>query len=229
MVRLAAVALLATALVVAGCGSDYRYVSNRKAGAFFKVPDSWHLYEEEDLLRAEDDSISEEDLAGLEGRLWLRGFDAADDPAPEHVVDVSAGSPRGYAEVRQLTGSERDALDYGAMRRTGFPLQDPNTGQAMDPLVYADENPDGPVTVLEYDDDGTLGELELGDGLRGMRLVTRIALEDEDPLILEQVTVVDADTRQRYSFSVGCTEDCWDANEDVIRVIADSWTLEEAS
>jgi hypothetical protein len=230
MVRLGPVALLSAGLLVlAACGSDYRYVSNRGAGAFFKVPDSWHLYEEGDLLRAEDDTVSDDDLESLQDRLWLRGFDGDDDPAPEHVVDISARSPRGYAEVRELTAGERDVLDYAAMRKAGFPLQDPSTGEVMDPLAYADQNPDGPVTVLEYEDDDTLGTLELGEGLRGVRVLSRIALEDEEPVILEQVTVVDAGTRRRYTFTVGCTQDCWDANEHVIREIADSWTLEEVS
>jgi hypothetical protein len=229
MVRGGFVALVVGVLMATGCGSDYRYVSNREDGAFFKVPDSWQLYEEGDLLRAEDDSVSEDDVEGLAETVWLRGFDAADDPDPQHVVDVTAESPRGYAEVRALSETERDGLDYGALRRSGYPLHDPTTGEAVDPLEYAAQDPEGVITVLDYQDEGTLGKLELDDGLRGVRLITRIALEDEEPVILEQVSVVDAATRRHYGFTVGCTERCWEDNEDVIREIADSWTLEEVS
>lgn len=229
MARGGFVALVVGVLMAAGCGSDYQYVSNREAGAFFKVPDSWRLYEEGDLLRAEDDSLSAEDVEGLAETVWLRGFDAADDPDPGNVVDVTAESPRGYAEVRALSETERDGLDYGALRRAGFPLQDPSTGEAVDPLEFAAQDPEGVISVLDYQDEGSLGELELDDGLRGVRIVTRIALEDQEPVVLEQVSVVDAATRRHYSFTVGCTERCWEDNEDVIREIADSWTLEEVS
>ncbi len=79
--------------------------------------------------------------------------------------------------------------------------------------------------IIDNDDDDPLGPLELGDGLRGVRLRTRIAVDDEEPVILEQISVVDADTTRHYSFTVGCKRRCWDENEDVIREIADSWTL----
>jgi hypothetical protein len=131
--------------------------------------------------------------------------------------------------VRVLSAAERDAFDYAALRRAGFPLRDPTSGEALDPLELAASDPNGMVTVLDYDDEGPLGQLELGNGLRGVRLRTRIAVEDAEPVILEQISVVDAETRRHYSFTVGCKRRCWDDNEDVIRAIADSWTLEEQS
>jgi hypothetical protein len=94
--------------------------------------------------------------------------------------------------------------------------------------MYDDE--EGPIRVLEYDDglqDGTLGGLELHDGLRGIRLRTRVAVDPRSPVIVEQINVVDAGTETRFSFVVACSRDCWEANEDLIGTVADSWTLEQ--
>ena len=229
MVRVGAFVALVAALALTACGSDYHYVSNRDTGAYFKVPDAWELYDTADLLRTEDDGLSDDEVDDRSESVWLRGFDAASEPSPAHVLDATSASPRGYAEVRALSASERDAFDYGELRRAGFPLHDPTTGEALDPLEAAAQDPNGVVTVLDYDDEDPLGQLDLGDGLRGVRLRTRIAVEDGEPVILEQINVVDADTRRHYSFTVGCERRCWDENEDVIREIADSWTLEEQS
>lgn len=223
-------AVLTAVAAMAACGgSNYRYVSNRDAGAFFKVPDEWDLYDEADVLRAEDDEATREELEAASDSQWFRGFDSADDPELANVYDLDAGEPRGFAVVRDLTAQERDVVNLSALRQIGFPVPDPATGQRVDPLAFFLENRDGFVEVLEYDDDNTLGELSLAEGHRGIRLRTRVELPDREPVIFEQVTVVDADTTRLYRFTVGCAEDCWDDNEDVIREIADSWTLEEAS
>ena len=226
MVRVGALAALAAVLALTACGSDYHYVSNRESGAYFKVPDAWALYDTGALLRTEDDTLSDDEVDERSDAVWLRGFDAADEPSPEHVLDATSAAPRGYAEVRALSAAERDGFDYAELRKAGFPLQDPTTGESLDPLEVAAQGPGGVVTVLDYDDEDPLGELDLGDGLRGIRLRTRIEPEEGEPVILEQISVVDADTTRHYSFSVGCRRQCWDENEDVIREIADSWTLE---
>ncbi|MBA2625358.1 MAG: hypothetical protein H0U89_07120 [Acidimicrobiia bacterium] len=224
----ALLALLAAAVLVGACGgSDFRYLSNSEAGAFFKVPDSWSVYEEDDLLRSQDDAADREELEAISDRLWFRGFDGADDPDLGNVSNLAARSPRGFAQVRPLSASERDTIDLAFLRRSGFPVPDPETGQRVDPLEFFSENPDGFVQVLEYDDDRSLGELTLGDGLRGVRMLSRVEVEEGDPVVFEQVTAVDADTTRMYAFTVGCVESCWEDNEDVIREIADSWTLEE--
>jgi hypothetical protein len=230
MVRWGVLAVLVTALSLTGCGADYAYVSNRGSGAFFKVPSSWRVYGEPEVLKAQDASLSDEEADDLADALWVRGFDSASDPAPEHVVNAAATAPRGLADVREIPARDRDTLDYAALRQIGFPLRDPSTGDAIDPLTYESFDPDGPIKVLDYDDgqdDGSLGALSLSHGLRGIRLRTRIALDDQPPIIVEQINVVDAPTETRYSFVLGCTRDCWEANEHVIETVADSWTLEQ--
>jgi hypothetical protein len=228
MVRWALVAVVAAVLALTACGSDYHYVSNRGGGAYFKVPSSWEVFEEEPVLRARDASLSADETEELADTLWIRGFDSAREPAVEHVFDPGTGAPSGYAEVREIRPRDRDSLSYADLRRVGFPFQDPGAGGPIDPLMYDDE--EGPIRVLEYDDglqDGALGDLELRDGLRGIRLRTRVAVDPRSPVIVEQINVVDAGTETRFSFVVACSRDCWEANEDLIGTVADSWTLEQ--
>jgi hypothetical protein len=229
MGRVAVVGLLSTALALAACGSDYAYVANRGEGAYFKLPSSWEVYGEPEVLQAQDPTLSDEEAEDLADDVWVRGFDSSSDPALAHVVDPGATAPRGVAEVREVRPRDRDALSYAGLRRIGFPFKD-GTGAPIDPLAFESANPDGPIKVLDYDDgldDGSLGDLALVDGLRGIRLRTRIVTDDGLPVIVEQINAVDASTETRYSFVVGCSRDCWEANEGLIRDVADSWTLDE--
>jgi hypothetical protein len=46
-------------------------------------------------------------------------------------------------------------------------------------------------------------------------------------VVFDRITVVNAATSRRYSFTVGCREACWHEHEDTFDEIADSWTFEE--
>ena len=210
-------AALALGALASCADSGYTYVQNTEAKVYFKVPEDWKLYQEGDLLA---DEVDEEDLEALSDQVWLRGFDGAGSPSPEHVLAFDAKEPRGLAEVRAISPDEKDSLSLASMRQTGFG-QDPETGQPIDPIAYAEANPDGPIEVLAYE------ELVLDGGARGVRLSARI--EGESTVVFDRITMVDAATEQRYSFTVGCLAACWDEHEDVLAEIADSWTLEDSS
>ena len=208
---------LAAALLCACAGSGYHYVGSSDSSVYFKVPEDWQLYEEDDLL-ATDDERSEEENQALSEQVWLRGFDGAPRPSPENVLAIDAEQPRGYAEVRPVAPEERDSLSLASLRQTGFG-QDPETGQPIDPIAYARANPDGPIEVLNYE------ELVLDGGARGVRLSARVKLDAT--VVFDRITVVNAATSRRYSFTVGCREACWNEHEDTFDEIADSWTFEE--
>ncbi|MDQ3146268.1 MAG: hypothetical protein M3R01_04960 [Actinomycetota bacterium] len=214
---LALAGALALAVLASCAGSGYTYVQNTEAKVYFKLPEDWELYREGDILA---DEVAEEDLEALSEQVWLRGFDGAGSPAPEHVLASDAEEPRGLAEVRPIPPAERDSLSLATLRQTGFG-QDPTTGQPIDPVVYAQANPDGAIELLDYE------ELVLDSGARGVRLSARI--EGESTVVFDRITMVDAATERRYSFTVGCLAACWDEHEDVLAEIADSWTLEDSS
>lgn len=209
----------AIALMLVACGgSGFAYVSNTEDQMFFKVPEEWTLFDEEDVITPSQ-GVSEVQAAELQERVWLRGFDASSDPSAENVLLRSSDQPRGYAEVRLLEAAERDALSLATLRRSGFPV-DPETGQPIDPLIYEQENPGGLIRTLSYEDD-----IVLGSGARGTRV--KALIDDEDPSVFEQLTFVDPSTTRRYIFTIGCNLECWTTNIDLIEEVVDSWTVEE--
>jgi len=199
-------ALVVLAAVLAACGgSGYAYVANRREGVFFKVPDEWRVFETDELLDAE----------AAAGR-WVRGFDAAAVPDPDRVFVVQSTTPRGFAEVRALSASERQRVSLTTLRATGFGATE--EGEPIDPLLYAEQNPDE-LRILDYE------ELVLDDA-RGVRLRIRATDRDGTVVILDQRVLVDDATSTRFLFTIGCTDECWEAHGDQMEEVLESWTLQ---
>jgi hypothetical protein len=206
---LALVALAAVGAVVGACGgSGYQYLTNSDDDVFFKVPDEWAVYEEGDVLTSEITGSSERDTERLRARTWLRGFVAGPEPGPAVVLTRGSAYPRGFAEVRRLTPAERDRLSLRSLRSASF---------GFDPLTTENES----VEVLAAE------EIEFSGGYHGMRLL--VALGDDDRSVNEETVVVDAATTRLYRFSIGCSEDCYEENRDLLGEVAGSWTVEETS
>jgi len=213
---------MVTGLALAACGgTGYNYVANSDEGAYFKVPDHWTLFDEADILQPREGGLSATDAAALQSRVWLRGFDAAGDPSPENVFTEGSATPRGYAQVLTLTREERDSIDAVALRSSGFPT-DPETMRPIDPVKYVEDQPDGAIRLLELDE-----TVVTSGGRHGARVTAYV--EGEVPYVFTHTTLVDPTTTRLFIFSLGCNLACWEANQDLLLEIADSWTLEEKS
>lgn len=197
-------ATVAALALASGCaGSGYTYHSNRDEKLYFKVPDDWTVFDTEDLLP---------ELQGSADAGWVRGFAGGTRPSPDSVRAITHSEPRGYVEVVRLDVMERDELSLATLRGTNF---------GTDPLLFAQENPDGPLEILDYDD------VVLDGGPHGVHI--RVALTPEgggSTAIIDQTVLVDKATTKRYVFSIGCHVDCWDAHVREIEEVIESWTLE---
>jgi hypothetical protein len=208
---------LAAALVVlavsAGCaGSGYSYLSNREENLYFKVPDDWTVFTTKDLVEGAEDGNT---------RTWVRGFAAGQRPTIDNVFTIMSELPRGYVEVLRLEPDERDTIDLATLRGTNFG-SDQATGEPIDPLVYEQQHPDGPLTVLGYDDN-----VVLSHGPHGVHIRVAIAADGtNDAAIVDQTVLVDKATTKRYVLSIGCSAKCFKANKKVIQEVIESWTLE---
>jgi hypothetical protein len=196
--RLGLAALLVAA--VAGCaGSGYSYHSNKDENLYFKVPDDWTVFDTGELLP---------DASGV----WLRGFVGGARAVPDAVPSISYGEPRGYVQISAIGASEREQVSIESLRSVTF---------GMDPLTFAQSNPNGPVSILDY------GEVVLDGGAHGVHI--RVQLRPEDgstPSIIDQTVLVDKATRKQYLLNIGCSAACWDAHHRQIEAVIDSWTLE---
>lgn len=209
--------LLATALaLVAGAGacgtSGYQYVQNDELGIYSRLPDDWAVYDETDLFP--DDTDRERDQRAEQA--WLRSFDAAADPSAEASQSLGTDTPTGYVIVRALTRQEREQLDLSSLRGGGNPSLDPIAAEAA-----AAQGGPSEVTVLSDE------PVEYDGGFTGVHTV--FVLDSPDgPVVIDQVTVRNAETTAIALFRVSCSESCYfETHKDEIADVVDSWTIQE--
>jgi hypothetical protein len=206
-VRPLAVALVAVAIGAGCAGSGYSYHANKDEKLYFKLPDSWTVYDTKDLL-ADNPAAAE--------RMWVRGF-VAGTPSIDAVFTAGLPEPRGYVQIVKLDAMERDGLSLAKLRATNFG-NDATTGEPIDPLLYASTNKDGRFEMLAYDD-------VVLDGPHGVHL--RVAVHEAGgDGIIDQTVLVDKATTKRYVLSIGCSPACFDQHKQEIEAVIKSWTLE---
>ncbi|MFA9429931.1 hypothetical protein [Egicoccus sp. AB-alg2] len=190
---------LAVALAASCGGSGFRYVADRDAGVYFKLPDGWTTLPDEGVTEQFASPTADADTQRL------IGFDAAPDPAVEHLLHPDAAHPAGLSRVRLLSIRERDQLSLAALRNEFLPV---------------DSLPPGRVRLLASED------IETDTGLHGTESTFEIGL-DEGTYTLTQVVLVDAGTQVVYGLVVGCTQSCYAEQRSDIEAVVESWSIEE--
>lgn len=200
--------VVAIALTVAACGgSGYEYVENDDAGLYFRVPDTWSVVP----VDTTDEGIPETLLASEQ---WVRLLDKSADPDLANLQAVLPRQPVGLASVSSVaTNSERDALDYVALRSMALGGED-------DPLALA-STPDSGVDLVSIDDVTT------EEGLRGERIVFTVTQDDGGLTTFDQTALVNPLTTEIYRLFLKCEAHCYEANRGEIDDIVDSWTIEQ--
>lgn len=219
------------ALLASACtGSGYHYVKDSKDGAYFKVPESWKLYDENDLLAHPPSNLSRQDLRDLKKITWAAGFDANPAPSVKNILspiadianlDLAKGHPVGMALVRPLSQREHDSFSLRATRSLNVPI---------DAYVQA-----GLGKVVDGKDFSRAG------GFRGEHVVAEIPVDKsghpvDDPMVdrsairlakVDQTVITDSDTSKLYVLFISCSDRCYDKNKDTIKTLVDSWTVRE--
>ena len=124
--RSAAVVLLVAApLALAACaGSGYHYVKSSENKTYFKVPDSWKLYDQESVLDALKGSLSEDEIEQRRDTMWTTVFDANPAPTLNHLGSNRPDYPLGQAVVRPLSPEAADAASLQSLRNIFFNIDD---------------------------------------------------------------------------------------------------------
>src|SRR4029450_7701266 len=214
----------ATAILLAGCSSGYTYVTNSKTKTFFKIADPWGLYSENEIFASQIQGLSPQSEEAAKQALWMVAFDADPHPSLDHLFQlttrcdaVKATSPEklpvgcypeGFAQVRPLSGNQRDALSLASLRNEIFPV---------DQLMAADPSS---VEGLRQED------IVLGSGFHGSRDIMNVKRADAF-LTLDQTALVDPATRMLYLFAIGCEAHCSLDHQQTIEQIVKSWTVKE--
>jgi hypothetical protein len=202
----AVAAVLVLALLGAACSSTgYHYVKNSDDRTYFKVPDGWKLYDEDEVLKAAKDlSPRQRDLE--RDTSWQVVFDASPKPSLNHLGSPKAHHPNGIAVVRELSFDDSDTLSLGSLRNLFFDVDSAVQNQLGELVTYEPLEPDG--------------------GFHGFHLVADLDTQSGGVVTLDQTTLVDQATSKVYILLVTCDAQCYEHNSDQIDRVVKSWTVE---
>lgn len=196
-------ALAAGVLLLTACShSDVEYVSNRDAGVFLKLPESWGTFP------ALDGDV--DPSAGEAPGTWRVLFDGSDSPSRSAVEAPQPEAPVGYIEVSP-TALVGDAGSIG----TNVALR--SLLYTTDPLEAA--KTDDRVEVVTYE------EIELDNGYWGNRLTLRFAESEDNDQTVTQLAFLDRGFERIYLLRIFCTSTCYEEHRAQIDEVLDSWTL----
>jgi len=207
----AAAFLCAAALVVASCtGSGYHYVKNSTndgSGTYFKVPEGWKIYDENEFVKSRHLSPTQAKDAKASG--WAVAFDGNPRPTLKHYESVAPKDPFGIAEVRTLGRQERDEFSLMAMRNYFVPVDDlAQSGVDITPL--------------------RLDEFTRDAGLHGQRFTFEFTIpSSNESVTVDQVAIVDPSTKEIHFLAITCSARCYEREKDTINTVMDSWTVKE--
>lgn len=208
----ASLAVVVVALMGPGLacgGSGYQYVENEDLGVYARIPGDWEIYDEQDLFPDASDRELERRGEGM----WVRTFDASDDPSAEASMSVGSSHPTGVVQVRALTPGEREQVNVSALRGRGDPNGDP----------VAAARAGVPVEVMVDE------PVEFEGGYHGVHTVFAASPTGGDDLVVTDRTVLlDAASTTMFVFQVSCEEDCYlETHKDEIQDLVESWTIQE--
>jgi hypothetical protein len=201
-----AATVLVVALLGAACaGSGYHYVKNSDDRTYFKVPDAWKLYDEDQVLKVYAKDMSPRQRSAERDSSWQVVFDASPKPSLSHLGSPKAKHPNGIAVVRELSFDDADTLSLGSLR---------NLFYDVDTAVQSQKG-----EVVKYE------PLELDGGFHGFHMVAEVDSEKGNVVTLDQTTLVDQATSKVYTLLVTCDSRCYDHNSDQIDRVVKSWTV----
>ncbi|MGD9703080.1 MAG: hypothetical protein AB7Q42_15530 [Acidimicrobiia bacterium] len=206
--RRSLVALLVAVTALAACGAPKnKYLAQRDERVYLRVPGDWVEIE---MTDADRDFLTEQ---SQDARLVWRAGATADENA--HQVDeLTLDEPFALVKVYEIDGVLNQNMSVSLARVAGAAV-------GFDP-------------VLPSDDDKVLAEVlsyEPADPdktLQGSRAVfrTRNDATEDWTAVVDMTTYFDPTTFRLYVLRVACSPECYEANEETITKIANSWSVE---
>jgi len=199
-------------LVLAGCtGSSFRYIRHESTKTYFKVPQAWRLFNEDEILKAQAAQLTASERATVKQTQWYIAFDGASAPQLAHVLDfdVNNGQPSGLAKVRVLTSDEHASLSLATLRGELF----------QDDPVHAAAAGNGTLDILENN------EVTRPDGLHGVHLLMNVHRSSGRVFTFNQIALTDKKMHALYLLALGCESSCYQAHRRTIDEVIASWTI----
>lgn len=198
-------------LLLSSCqvGASYQYVSHRAPDGvdlYFKVPPKWAIFDTDQVVEAQNGKLGPTQLKQIANGEWVETMSPRPGVTPKTSLGIGKRFPTALVETRQLGETERDDLNFAAMRSELL---------GTDPLTATSG-----FQVLSY------SEFSLSGGIHGIKMIVNIT-GTSPVLTFGQVTAVDANTNYIFAVGVGCQASCWGANASAVTSLLNSWTLKE--
>jgi len=158
------------------------------------------------VLEAQNGKLGPTQLKQIASGEWIETMSNRPGVTAKTSIGIGKRYPTAVVETRELGGTERDSLNFSAMRSELL---------GTDPLTASSG-----FEVLNY------SEFAMPGGIHGIKMVVNIT-GTTPVLTFGQVTAVDANTNFIFAVGVGCQASCWGANAGAVTSLLKSWTLKE--
>jgi len=204
-------------IVLAACSdTGYSYVKSSNFHTYFKVPESWKLYDAAKVLDATNPDLSKQQRDRVLENSWRTMFDANPKPSIKHVAAYTK-YPTGIAVVVPLSSDDSDSASDGFLRNFFIDVDTALQDQKLTLIKYDPVNRDG--------------------GFHGSHLVAQLVVEadasastlhEARAITFDQVVMIDQSRQHVYAVILSCSSACYDDQKGKIETVIDSWTVKES-
>lgn len=197
------------ALLLSGCiGDGYNYFRHTAGPSltYFKLPTSWHTFDQAEILRAQGQQSS-----SFGPNSWSIAFDGTPRAAVADVFSGQASQPTGVVRVRELSPQEQDSYSPADLRSELL---------GTDPLA-SDSGTTGKASFNVV----SFTQVTEAHGYHGMHMVVDLLSSGSPTFRLNQVSLLDAYGRYVYVLGIGCNTACYQRHQGVIDQVVGSWAV----
>lgn len=211
--------LLVALLAVTACGSsDYHYVTNKAERTYFKVPAGWHQLDAE-LVRAHfanTQPASIEELIVIEGGKWVVAYDAAAEPALQHLTQP-VDHPVVFAMIRPLAQAEQGVVSLDQLRDFFGPVTEAAVQAEKEAAAQRGE---------EFNIERHFDEVLTPNGeVHGIRTVYTVKQGRRELETRDITVLVSNDGTTLFSLVVRCSATCFQSRVQELVDISASFTV----
>jgi len=222
VVRTAAAAAVAGVLLMtSACGSATdKYVTNKSAGVYVKLPDGWSQarVQEPLLIGLDARELSPEMYSLLRQIDWLTSIDASGNEKP-NVLNPAAEAPNGIVQVRQLLPEEAKGISTNDLRDLVVSID--QSQAAQDQLVQQDPVNARlkPAFLLILDE-----QVKKANGVHGVHLIYQISTS-AGLVTFDQTSLLDSQQTVLYQLVLTCTALCYAQYSPSVTSVQHSFTV----
>ncbi|WP_045876023.1 hypothetical protein [Pseudofrankia sp. DC12] len=213
-------------VLTSACSSaSNKYVTNKAAGVYVKVPDGWSHVRIQDpqLLGIDARQMSPDMYVALSQREWMTKLDASGSTQPTTALAPDSQQPNGFLQVRQLLPEEAKTISTDSLRNLLVSIDDAEAAQE----AAIKQDPVGarlhPAFLLLADE-----TVKKADGVHGVHLIYQLSTS-AGLAEIDQTSLLDQNQTVLYQLVITCTALCYAQNSPAVDQVLRSFTIKPTS